>query len=92
MKFYKTLSTTIAATVLALSTITTAQAAELVKVEPINTDEIIKAAQVSIVQSINLSEFDFKATQVSISSMLAAKAKKSNRNKKSIAQVSLLAE
>ena len=92
MKFNKTLSSTIAATVLMLSTIASTQAAELVKAEPINTAEIIKAAQVSIAQSINLTEFDFKATQASISAMLAARANKSNRNKKSIAQVSLLAE
>jgi len=87
MKFNKTLSSTIAATVLAFSVITSAQAVELVKAEPINIAEITKAAQENITQSINLLPLDIKVTQANISSMLTANVKESDGNSQSVTKI-----
>lgn len=92
MTFNKILSSTITATVLAFSAIASAQAAELVKANPVNTAEITIAAQTNIAHSMTLLPLEVKVSQTSISSILTAKVKKSDRNNQSVTKAAIVAE
>ncbi len=92
MKLRNTLSSILTATLFVATYSITAQAAELVKAEPINKAEIKHFAALNIAQSIDLMPLNIETVQESVQTMIIAKIDISYKKKQQITKATVVAE